>query len=285
MKIKLKTTNIDSYYGQIYMENALININRTILLFDKLLNDDNIPFEEYIDIISKLWPEWVSVNVKSKARYVIPLVKTNDGPVRINKISEKAARQIEEYLNSPKSGFTYFDFNFKPYETELTKYTSRDCNITMQDIYSEVNYNLRKNDFHNIDSISERKRLVNEELKKYVISKILELDSNISISDEMDLYFLVELLGRLIPKEEHFDTIRHFVHFVLQIASDMQGWYIVWYVKESNAYINNPEILKYNEMWDTLKTHQDENLVQTFKFVYDTFENHFMEKHHIKDYE
>jgi len=264
-------------------ENIIVVKNE--LGLDELAFKDKEVCEEYIDIISKLWPEWVSVNVKSKARYVIPLVKTNDGPVRINKISEKAARQIEEYLNSPKSGFTYFDFNFKPYETELTKYTSRDCNITMQDIYSEVNYNLRKNDFHNIDSISERKRLVNEELKKYVISKILELDSNISISDEMDLYFLVELLGRLIPKEEHFDTIRHFVHFVLQIASDMQGWYIVWYVKESNAYINNPEILKYNEMWDTLKTHQDENLVQTFKFVYDTFENHFMEKHHIKDYE
>lgn len=337
-------------------ENIIVVKNE--LGLDELAFKDKEVCEEYIDIISKLWPEWVSVNdrtvmqfladmcksmknagyltiddlyklseqevidkilgcddpylknsflkftevnkayssldkvldkycvnVKSKARYVIPLVKTNDGPVRINKISEKAARQIEEYLNSPKSGFTYFDFNFKPYETELTKYTSRDCNITMQDIYSEVNYYLRKNDFHNIDSISERKRLVNEELKKYVISKILELDSNISISDEMDLYFLVELLGRLIPKEEHFDTIRHLIHFVLQIASDMQGWYIVWYVKESNSYINNPEILKYNEMWDTLKTHQDENLVQTFKFVYDTFENHFMEKHHIKDYE
>jgi len=62
MKIKLKTTNIDSYYGQIYMENALININRTILLFDKLLNDDNIPFEEYIDIINRIYKVQITNN-------------------------------------------------------------------------------------------------------------------------------------------------------------------------------------------------------------------------------
>ena len=89
----------------------------------------------------------------------------------------------------------------------------------------------------------------------------------------------------MIPKEKHFDTIRHLTHFVLQIAGTMQGWDIIWFVEESDTYINNPEVLKYNEMWDTLKTHQDENLVQTFKFVFDTFENNFMKKPYMKDYE
>lgn len=37
--------------------------------------------------------------------------------MRINKISEKANNQINEYLELPKGGYyTYFDFDFKPYE-------------------------------------------------------------------------------------------------------------------------------------------------------------------------
>ena len=151
--------------------------------------------EEYIDTISKLWPEWVSdkdrtvmqfladmcksmnnagylsiddlynlseqevidkivncednylsetfkrfrqetmvynseipipgkycVNTKSKTRYVIPLVQTKNGAIRINELSTKAKNQIEEYLSSPKGGYyTYFDFDFVPYEEPITK--------------------------------------------------------------------------------------------------------------------------------------------------------------------
>ena len=134
--------------------------------------------EEYIDIISRLWPEWVSdkdrivmqfladicksmnvkgyltiedlynlseqevinkilncedrylkesfklfqntdtvyqslipiegkycTNVKSKIRYIIPLVETKDGAIRINKISDKANNKIIEYLIPCFNGF------------------------------------------------------------------------------------------------------------------------------------------------------------------------------------
>ena len=151
--------------------------------------------EEYIDTISKLWPEWVSdkdrtvmqfladicksmnnagyltvedlytlseqevidkiltcedkylsnsfklfqnadkvyksitiidkkycVNIKSKTRYIVPLVLTDTGAVRINQISIVAANQIIEYLNCPKGGYyTYFDFQFEPYEDVVAK--------------------------------------------------------------------------------------------------------------------------------------------------------------------
>ena len=66
---------------------------------------------EYID-------EKYCVNIKSKTRYINPLVVTNDGAFRINKISEKANREINEYLSMSKGGYyTYFDFDFKPYES------------------------------------------------------------------------------------------------------------------------------------------------------------------------
>ena len=151
--------------------------------------------EEYIDTISKLWPEWVSdkdrtvmqfladicksmnnagyltvedlytlseqevidkiltcedkylsnsfklfqnadkvyksitivdkkycVIIKSKIRYIVPLVLTDAGAVRINQISNVAANQIIEYLNCPKGGYyTYFDFQFEPYEDVVAK--------------------------------------------------------------------------------------------------------------------------------------------------------------------
>ena len=62
------------------------------------------------------------VNIKAKTRYVVPLVQTDDGAVRINQISETAANQIAEYLNCPKGGYyTYFDFQFVPYEEVVSK--------------------------------------------------------------------------------------------------------------------------------------------------------------------
>ena len=57
------------------------------------------------------------VNVKSKTRYIVPLVLEESGITRINKVSEKANNAINTYLNMPKGGYyTYFDFNFIPYK-------------------------------------------------------------------------------------------------------------------------------------------------------------------------
>ena len=54
------------------------------------------------------------INVTSKSRYLNPLVKTTDGVVRIYDISPQAKENIDNYLNLPKSGFVYFDFDFIP---------------------------------------------------------------------------------------------------------------------------------------------------------------------------
>ena len=163
--------------------------------YDELVFKDKEICEEYIHIISKLWPEWVSdkdrtvmqfladmcksmnnkgyltiddlyilseseiinkiltcndeylsnsfkkfqntntvynsvdyiegkycINIKAKTRYVVPLVLTQNGPIRINKISEKSKNEIDKYLSLPKGGYyTYFDFDFIPYEKEYTK--------------------------------------------------------------------------------------------------------------------------------------------------------------------
>ena len=162
---------------------------------DELVFKDKDVCEEYIHIVSKLWPEWVSdrdrtvmkfladmcmsmsnagylivddlyslsekevikkflncedsylsesfnkfqnadtvyksdeyvndkycINVKTKKRYVVPLVLTENGVERINTISKTADNEINEYLSLPKgSYYTYFDFDFKPYDTPVKK--------------------------------------------------------------------------------------------------------------------------------------------------------------------
>ena len=66
------------------------------------------------------------VNIKAKTRYVNPLVVTDNGPQRINIISESANKEINTYLSLPKGGYyTYFDFDFVPYEAEILKLKKR----------------------------------------------------------------------------------------------------------------------------------------------------------------
>lgn len=58
------------------------------------------------------------VKVKSKVRYLIPLVKTNENCKRITSVSNKTHTIIKNFLTKgfEEPVYTYFDFEFKPYE-------------------------------------------------------------------------------------------------------------------------------------------------------------------------
>ena len=55
MKIKIYLSNIDIYNNEFYIDNALININNTIEAFNKLIEDNNIKVNEYIDTLCKIY--------------------------------------------------------------------------------------------------------------------------------------------------------------------------------------------------------------------------------------
>ena len=117
------------------MKNAhYLNLNDLYTLsekeiIDKILNCDDTylseSFKKFLDADKVYKSDYpvenkYSVNVKSKTRYIIPLVQTEDGPKRITEISKKANKQINEFLNAPKGGYyTYFDFDFIPYYDEI----------------------------------------------------------------------------------------------------------------------------------------------------------------------
>lgn len=53
------------------------------------------------------------VNIKTKRRYIVPLVKTEDNSYkRINEISDFAKNKIDDYLKIKTKKYAYLDFNF-----------------------------------------------------------------------------------------------------------------------------------------------------------------------------
>ena len=80
--------------------------------FKKFLSADKV--YEGDEIIDKY-----HTMVKSKTRYVNPLVKTGTSSKRISDLSSKSAKKISDYLKLSKGGNNiHFDFEFTPYEKE-----------------------------------------------------------------------------------------------------------------------------------------------------------------------
>lgn len=150
----------------------------------------------------------------------------------------------------------------------------------LMDIYYKVGKDLFEHDFDH-QSTEQKKKLVDASLMVYLTGKIVEEDISkaplLSNDPTTSVDDLAIMLGDIIPKEEHFDTMRHLTHFILNIAGEMQGWSITWYEEKDIAYVDNP-LLSFNEEGkiDSLTSHQETSYVQTFQFVHDVFTNSFM---------
>lgn len=58
------------------------------------------------------------VSVKSKVRYITPLVQTETGATRITDLDKKIKTAVDKYLDDKQSKYVGFDFDFKPYTAE-----------------------------------------------------------------------------------------------------------------------------------------------------------------------
>lgn len=45
---------------------------------------------------------------------------------------------------------------------------------------------------------------------------------------DFDVVYLLQILASLIPQEQHFNTLSHFTHYILQIAGTLQKYSIAW---------------------------------------------------------
>lgn len=148
--------------------------------------------------------------------------------------------------------------------------------IRMNDIYFKVDSKIVERGYNLVD-VTRKLELVDEELKNYAIEKINELQPNPVIlennNESTTVYDLVTILGELIPKKDHFDTLRHFTHYVLNIAGDIQSFCIPWAADDTSVLGSPRADIDENGLWTELNSHKDEDLVKTFHFAYDILQN------------
>jgi len=158
--------------------------------------------------------------------------------------------------------------------------------ISINDLYYKLDSGIVDRGFWKVN-IDEKKQLIDSELKKYITFKLKELGNNTSLLSEKEnstsVNDLLKILARVIPKEDHFDNLRHFTHYILAVAGSLQNYSICWWVEEEDELINMPLIeLDDSGQWTSLKTHKETDYVKTFDFVYDVFTNNFMTKSNSK---
>ncbi len=95
-------------------------INKILNCEDEYLKTSFIKFLNSEKVYPSLEPVYdkYCVNVLPKFKYVIPLVITEKGNIRIDKLSLNSKKIIDELLSTPKGYWTYFDFDFKPYNRQ-----------------------------------------------------------------------------------------------------------------------------------------------------------------------
>lgn len=145
-----------------------------------------------------------------------------------------------------------------------------------KDIYYKMNQRLIEENYWALN-MKEKKELINNELIKYTVTKIQELNPHFKYDQSMDITNLLEIFNNLIDEEEKFEVLRHFSHYIISIASSLQEYEIIWWVESDKDLIDNP-ICDFNEenKWNTLTTHQKTDLIKTFKLVNETFNNNFL---------
>lgn len=155
----------------------------------------------------------------------------------------------------------------------------------MTDIYHKVSSNIASQYLGNFGSLetNEKKKIIDIELKKYLFNKIGELGYNNIYSNinELSVHDLMVILSRLIPKEEHDETLAHLTHYILSVAGTLQYETIIWMISEDTEYVAH---FDKDNKWDRIVTSKHPDYVECFDFVYDVFNNKFLVETKDKSY-
>lgn len=113
MNVK-KLISIDDLYT--YSEKEIIK--KIINCKDTYIRENFIKFQNSTSVFESQTPieNQYCISTKGKKRYIIPLVQYNDSAKRINEISEKAKKSIDNYLSIEQPKFVGLNFNFKCYD-------------------------------------------------------------------------------------------------------------------------------------------------------------------------
>ncbi len=144
------------------------------------------------------------------------------------------------------------------------------------DIYRTIDERLIEKDFWGL-SLEEKKQQIVQELRNYTLEKLGTCEAVLPDDKDLDIVELLQLLANKIPVEQHPTTLNHFIHYILNVSSSLQGWAIVWMEEKEEELIEVPCVkFDENNRWTHLLTHQKTDYVKAFHFVLDVFQNHFL---------
>ena len=183
-------------------------------------------------------------------------------------------KQIGAYI-----GRTGGAVSAKALEMEYKKKVGKE-KMNSNDIYNKVNAQVREKDFHQLD-IEGKKELINTELVNYTLEKI----KHFKISQPpLDLAEVLKLIDETLEtSEEKNEFFRHYTHYILKVASGLQGWEIIWWEEDALSLQDKP-LITFNDdnKWDTLTTHRETPPINITLFVLDIFDNQFAKNEAIK---
>lgn len=106
--------SIDDLYQ---MSEADVN-NLILTCGDEYLKEAFVNFQNATSVFGSSEPVEgkYCISVKGKKRYIIPLVKTENGVRRINDVYDSCKNAVENYQTLKRSKYTGFDFQFIPYD-------------------------------------------------------------------------------------------------------------------------------------------------------------------------
>jgi len=143
--------------------------------------------------------------------------------------------------------------------------------MVTNDIYRFIN--LEKEEYVN-KAKETKKEIIEEELKKYIISKLNEIGNINSIKEE-NIVNLFKLLENVVPQKQHEAILSPIIHYILMISSSLQEHQIIWWQDED---LMVRLIAQFDETgkWDCIRVHNEVKYSQIFSFVYDTFKTDFI---------
>lgn len=146
----------------------------------------------------------------------------------------------------------------------------------MSDVQYEIDSYIVENGYCQADN-NKKMSLVETGMKKYMIGKIEEIDSRISIPErveaEVSLHDLAEILGSVLPTENRNKTMANLTRYVIGVAGFMQGDFVKWDINEDPAFVTCPSVeLNEDGKWDRIVTHEETPYLQTFDLALENLE-------------
>jgi len=140
--------------------------------------------------------------------------------------------------------------------------------VKMNDIYMVVDSLLLSRNYWNLEN-SDKLEQIDLVLRLYLAYKLNEIEPKKNVTVEklasMPAYGLIKMLEYHIPPEERIESLAHIIHYMLNIASKLQGSTVVWYESDEDKYRWFPEVT-FNEagMWDTLISNKNASYVEIY---------------------